>query len=272
MQRRACVVTAVGVGWEPKVEQQGEGRHVTGLRGADERGGLLGLAEAGRQTGIAGQLLGHGGLVGPLAGGQEPVGVGAVIDGAVAAQQVGQVGAALEDGQGVGRAPLPGGAVGLGAVGEQQVEQFGRTTGLHGFVGRRGGRAVVVGVAAGIGSGLEQQPHPLGVVLADRRGERHLGQLGHVGGVAQHQPQALVLVAAEPGQVQVVVVGHGAALQQQRDDRRIGRAGHRAAQRGPAAATALPAGPADGIGSRVQQQPGHVEQAVGPGRVEPVPL
>ena len=62
----------------------------------------------------------------------------------------------------------------------------------------RGRRAVVVGVAAGIGSGVQQQPHALGVVEADRRGQRHLGQAGHVGDVAQQQPQALVVVAPNP--------------------------------------------------------------------------
>ena len=85
------------------------------------------FAEPGGQAGILGQLLRHGGLVGSLAGGQEPVGVGTVVDGAVAAQQAGQVGAALEGGQGVRRAPVGAGPVRVGAVGEQQLDQFGRT-------------------------------------------------------------------------------------------------------------------------------------------------
>ena len=228
------------------------------------------FAEPGGQAGIPGQLLRHGGLVGSLAGGQEPVGVGAVVDGAVATQQAGQVGAALEGGQGVRRPPVGPGPVRVGAVGEQQLDQFGRTPRPDRFVQGRSRRPVVVGIAAGIGTGLQQQAHALGVVEAERRGQRHLGRPGHVGGVAQQQPQALVVIAAEPGQVQVVIVGHGAALQQQRDDRRVGRAGYRAAQRRPAAAR--PAATAVGVGPGVQDYPGHGQQAAGPGRVEPVPV
>jgi hypothetical protein len=123
------------------------------------------------------------------------------------------------------------------------------------------------------GARVQQHPRPLGVVQAERRGQRLLGDPGHAGAGAQQQPQALMIVAAEPGQVQIVVVGHGAALQQQRDDHRVGRSGYRAAQRDPAAAAAGPSGgTAVRVGAGVQQQPGHGQQAVGPGRVEPVPV
>jgi hypothetical protein len=136
---------------------------------------------------------GHRGLVRPLAGGQEPVGAGGVVGGAVAAQQQGEVGAALAGGQGVGRAPVGTGRAGLGAVGEQQAGQFGGATGPDGGIDRRSRRAGVVGVAVRVGPGLQQQPYALGVVGADRGGERHPGELGDIGGMAQEQPQALVI-------------------------------------------------------------------------------
>ena len=69
-----------------------------------------------------------------------------------------------------------------------------------------------------------------------------------------------------------MVVRDGAALQQQTDDLRVGRAGHRAAQWCPATAAAGPSGGAAArVGSGVQQQPRHGQQAAGPGRVEGVP-
>ena len=77
-----------------------------------------------------------------------------------------------------------------------------------------------------------------------------------------------MVVVAEPGQVQVVVVGYRAVLQQQLCDRRIGRAGHGAAQRRPAAGTA---GPRAGIRAGPEQQPRHGQQPVRPGRVEAMP-
>ncbi len=81
-----------------------------------------------------------------------------------------------------------------------------------------------------------------------------------------------MVVVTEPGQVNIVVVGDRTALEQQPGDRRVDRTGDRAAQRCPAAGSACPpddAGP--GVGSGVQERPGHRQQAVGPGRVEPVP-
>ena len=94
--------------------------------------------------------------------------------------------------------------------------------------------------------------YSLCVVEADRGGERHPGKLGDIGGVDQEQPQALVVVVSEPRQVQIVVAGHGAALQQQPGDERVGRTGDRAAQRGPAAVPARLAGAAVGVGAGVQ--------------------
>ncbi len=113
--------------------------------------------------------------------------------------------------------------------------------------------------------------YSLCVVEADRGGERHPGKLGDIGGVEQEQPQALVVVVSEPRQVQIVVAGHGAALQQQPGNERVGRTGDRAAQRGPAAVPGRLAGAAVGVGAGVQQHPGHGQQALGPGRVEPAP-
>ena len=58
---------------------------MAGLGRADQRGGLLGFAEMAGQARVPGQLLRHGHLVSPLEGGQEAVGVGGVVGGAVAA-------------------------------------------------------------------------------------------------------------------------------------------------------------------------------------------
>jgi hypothetical protein len=87
--------------------------------------------------------------------------------------------------------------------------------------------------------------------------------------VIEQQPQALVVIVAEPGQIRVVVAGHRAALQQQPRDRRVGCAGHCAAQRRPVTGSASL--PGSGIGPRVQEQPGHGQQPVRPGRVETMP-
>jgi hypothetical protein len=70
----------------------------------------------------------------------------------------------------------------------------------------------------GSAPGRQQQSHALDVPGADRRGER--GGLNDVRHVRQQQPQTVVVVVAEAGQVQVVVVGHRAAVQQQSQDRR----------------------------------------------------
>jgi hypothetical protein len=86
--------------------------------------------------------------------------------------------------------------------------------------------------------------------------------------VAEQQPQAPVVVVAEPGQVQVVVVGDRAVLQQQLRDRRVGRAGHGAAQRRPATG---PAGPRDRVGAGLEQPPRHGQQPVRPDGVEAMP-
>ena len=118
----------------------------------------------------------------------------------------------------------------------------------------------------GVGSGVQQQPDPGGVARADRRGQRGGG--GDVRRVRQQQPQALV-VALERRQVQHVVIGPGAVLQQQPGDGRVGRARDRAQQRRPLAA--LPVRPGGGIGARGQQQPRDLGQPAGPGRVQPVP-
>ena len=88
------------------------------------------------------------------------------------------------------------------------------------------------------------------------------------GAIRQQQPQAFV-IALERRQVQHVVIGPGAVLQKQSGDGRVGRARDRAQQRRPLAALPVRAG--GGIGSGGQQQPRDLGQAVGPGRVQPVP-
>ena len=98
--------------------------------------------------------------------------------------------------------------------------------------------------------------YSLGVVDADLGGERHPRKLGNVGGMEQEQPQALVVVVSEPRQVQIVVAGHGAALQQQPGNERAGRTGDRAAQRGPAAVPARLAGAARALSYRFKCRSG----------------
>ena len=117
----------------------------------------------------------------------------------------------------------------------------------------------------GVGAGVQQEPGGDDVAGADRRGQR--GGRGDVR-VRQQQPQALV-GAVERRQVQGVVVGPGAVLQQQGGDARVSLAGDRAQQGSPLAAFPVRAG--GGAGTGGQQQPRDLRQPVGVGRVEPVP-
>jgi hypothetical protein len=118
-----------------------------------------------------------------------------------------------------------------------------------------------------ISAGRQEQPDPLGVAHADRGGQR--GGLAHGRRVAEQQAEALVVVVAEAGQVQVMVAGNGTVVQQEPGNCRVGGAGDRTAQRCPV--SARPARPGRGVGAGAQQQLGHGQQAAGPGRVQAVP-
>jgi len=125
----------------------------------------------------------------------------------------------------------------------------------------------VIEVPARVGAGLKKQSHPLGVVAADRGGERHPGDLADIRWAAEQQSQALVIFA-EPSQVKVVVIGHRAPVEQQPGDPGIGGAGDGATQRLPAAA----GDHAVGICPGVEQQPRHRDEPVLPAGVEAIPL
>ena len=111
---------------------------------------------------------------------------------------------------------------------------------------------------ARVGSGVQQQPDAGDIPGADRRGQRGGG--GDVRCVRQQQPQAFV-ITLERRQVQHMIIGPGAVLQQQPGDGRVGRARDRAQQRRPLAA--LPVRAASGIGAGVQQQPRDLGQPAG---------
>ena len=155
---------------------------------------------------------------------------------------------------------------------EQQLDQLGRAAGLDRHADRIDRRPRSVRVVrritgqrpAGIGAGLQQQPHGHRVALGDCGAER--ARAGHVAGPAEQQPQALAIVSAEAGEIQVVIVGHRAAFQQQPGNRRVGGAGYGAAQHRP-----VPADPGVQVGPGVQQQLGHGQQPARPGWVQPVP-
>ncbi len=74
---------------EAELQHQLQGLGVAGLGGPDQARGLLGGGQVPGQPGIGGQLLPHGSGVGVLEGGQEPVGRGGVVGGAVAPQFLG---------------------------------------------------------------------------------------------------------------------------------------------------------------------------------------
>jgi hypothetical protein len=84
--------------------------------------------------------------------------------------------------------------------------------------------------------------------------------------VAEQQPQALVVVPGEAGQIQVVVVRHRTTFQQQPGNRRVADASNRATQRRP-----VPADPDVQVGPGIQQQLGYGQQPVLPGRVQAMP-
>jgi hypothetical protein len=125
----------------------------------------------------------------------------------------------------------------------------------------------VIEVPARVGAGLQQHSHALDVFAADRRGERHPGDLAYVRGAAEQQPQGLMIIS-EAGQVQVIVIGHRAPVDQQPRDLGIRRASDRALQRLPAAARDHPVGIRPGI----EQQPDHRDKPVLAAGVEPAPL
>ena len=87
----------------------------------DHRRGLLRGGDAAGQPGVGGQQPLDLGPVRVLAGGQQPVGAGDGDIGTVLAQQHGEPGPALGDGQDVGRAPVGTGDVRVSAVAEEQA-------------------------------------------------------------------------------------------------------------------------------------------------------
>jgi NAD(P)-dependent dehydrogenase (short-subunit alcohol dehydrogenase family) len=95
-------------------------------------------------------------------------------------------------------------------MGQQQLQELHGAAGSNGRVGDGAGGILIVDEPVGIGTGLQEQPAPLGVARADRRGERRLDGVGHVRHVGEKQAQAPVSVAGEPHHVQVMVIGYRA--------------------------------------------------------------
>ena len=85
--------------------------------------------------------------------------------------------------------------------------------------------------------------------------------------VLEQQPQGLLAISGETGQVQVAVIGNHAALEQDPHDRRVGLPGNRAAERSPAAGARR----SERVGAGVQQQPRNRRESVSSGRIEAVP-
>ena len=169
------------------------------------------------------------GAVGAKASQQEDVEVGRVTGRTVLAKHRRQIGTSHADRQGVRRSAVGAWHHWVGTVGEQQLDDLGGAFRPHRGVDHRAWLAVVVEIPAGIGTGLEQQLHPLDVVAAERRGQRHPRDGPHVGCVVEQHPQALVIVVGEAGQVQVVVGRDRAPVEQQPRDRGVRRPRDRAA-------------------------------------------
>ncbi len=229
-----------------------------------------------KQSGVVVELLLGLRAVGAAAGGEEPVGAGRGVGGAVPSEQVDEVPSSCGGGELVRRACVGAGGVRVRAVGEEQLDEVAVTAGVDRCPDDRRRPAVVVAVAPWVGSRLEEQACTFSVAVADRGCERLLGDHAEVGLVGEKQREQLVAVVREAGEIQVVVVGDRAAVEQQLDDLSVAgtavRDGDGAAQRPHAPASAgTPGRLAHRVRAGFEKQPGDRGQAIGAGGLELVP-